>query len=44
MVEIAETEHNKEKVITRNDDILRDLWDNIKHIIILIRGNLEEKK
>ena len=30
MVKIAETEHNKEKVITRNEDNLRDLWDNVK--------------
>ena len=43
MVEIAEIEHNKGKVITRNEDNLRDLWDNIKHINIITRGTLEEK-
>ena len=30
MVEINATEKNKEKIIKRNEDSLRDLWDNIK--------------
>ena len=30
MVEINETEMKKEKRIKRNEDILRDLWDNVK--------------
>ena len=30
MVEINEAEDKKEKRIKRNDDNLRDLWDNIK--------------
>ena len=31
MVEINETERKKEKRIKRNEDNLRDLWDNVKH-------------
>ena len=30
MVEINEAERKKEKRIKRNEDNLRDLWDNIK--------------
>ena len=30
MVEITEAEQNKEKRMKRNEDRLRDLWDNIK--------------
>ena len=30
MVEINETEREKEKRIKRNEDNLRDLWDNVK--------------
>ena len=30
MVEINETERKKEKWIKRNEDTLRDLWDNVK--------------
>ena len=30
MVEISEAERKKEKKIKRNEDNLRDLWDNIK--------------
>ena len=30
MVEINETERKKEKRIKRNEDNLRDLWDNVK--------------
>ena len=30
MVEITATEQDKEKIIKRNEDSLRDLWDNIK--------------
>ena len=29
MVEIDETERKKEKRIKRNEDNLRDLWDNV---------------
>ena len=31
MVEFIATEQNKEKTMKRNEDTLRDLWDNIKH-------------
>ena len=31
MVEINEAERKKEKRIKRNEDNLRDLWDNVKH-------------
>ena len=31
MVEINESERKKEKRIKRNEDNLRDLWDNVKH-------------
>jgi len=30
MVEINETERKKEKRIKRNEDNLRDLWENVK--------------
>ena len=30
MVEKNETERKKEKIIKRNEDNLRDLWDNVK--------------
>ena len=29
MVEITATEQNKEKIMEKNEDSLRDLWDNI---------------
>ena len=44
MVEINETERKKEKRIKRNEDNLRDLWDNVKHPNIRIIGVLEEDK
>ena len=31
MVEFTAAEQNKEKRMNRNEDSLRDLWDNIKH-------------
>ena len=43
MVEITATEQNKEKRMKRNEDRLRDLWDNIKHTSIRIIGVPEEK-
>ena len=36
MVEITATEQNKEKRMKRNEDSLRDLWDNINHTNIPI--------
>ena len=31
IVEINEAERKKEKIIKRNEDNLRNLWDNVKH-------------
>ena len=36
MVEITATEQNIEQRMKRNEDSLRDLWDNMKCIHILI--------
>ena len=38
MVEFTAVEQNKEKRMKRNEDSLRDLWDNIKHNHIRIIG------
>ena len=38
MVEFIATEENKEKRMKRNEDSLRDLWDNIKRTNIRIIG------
>ena len=43
-VEINEAERKKEKRIKRNEDNLRDLWDNIKCPNIRIIGVQEEDK
>ena len=42
MVEITATEQNKEKRMKRNEDSLRDFWDNIKCSTIRIIGVPEE--
>ena len=44
MVEINESERKKEKQIKRNDDNLRDLWDNVKCPNIQIIGVPEEEE
>ena len=44
MVEITVTEQNIEKRMKRNEDSLRDLWDNIKCTNIHIIGVPEEEK
>ena len=44
MVEINEAERKKEKRIKRNEENLRDLWDNVKHPNIRIIGVPEEEK
>ena len=44
VLEINETERKKEKRIKRNEDKLRDLWDNVKHPNIQIIGVPEEDK
>ena len=38
MVEITATEQNKERGMKRNEDSLRDLWDNITRTNIRIIG------
>ena len=38
MVEISATEQNKENRMKRNEDSLRDLWDNVKCTNIRITG------
>ena len=44
MVEIIATEQNIEKRMKRNEDSLRDLWDNIKDLNISIIGNLDNRE
>ena len=43
MVEINEAERKTEKRTKRNEDNLRDLWDNVKRLNILIIGVPEEE-
>ena len=43
MMEISEAERKKEKRTTRNEDNLRDLWDNVKCPNIQIIGIPEEE-
>ena len=43
MVEINEVQRKKEKRIKRNEDSLRDLWDNVKCPNIRIIGVPEEE-
>ena len=44
MVELTATEQNTEQRMKRNEDSLRDLWDNIKRSNICIRGVPEEER
>ena len=44
MVEFTAAEQNKEKRMKRNEDSLRDLWDNIKRNNIRITGVPEGKE
>ena len=44
MVEITDMEQNKEKRMKRNEDSLRDHWDNIKCTNIHIMGSQKEKR
>ena len=43
MVKTNEEETKKEKRIKRNEDNIRDLWDNVKHPNIQITGVPEEE-
>ena len=38
MVEITATKQNTEKIMKRNEDSLREVWNNIKHTNIHITG------
>ena len=44
IVEITTTEQNKEKIMKRIEDTVRDLWDNTKHTNIRIIGVPEEEE
>ena len=44
MLEITSKEQNKVKRMTRSEDSLRDIWDNIKHTNIQIIGVPEEEE
>ena len=44
MVEIIEAEQNKAKRMKRNEDSLRELWDNNKHTNIHIIGVSEKMR
>ena len=44
MVEITATKQNIEKIMKRNEDSLREVWDNIKHTNIHIIGVPEEEE
>ena len=44
MVEITFKEQNKVKRMTRTEDSLRDIWENIKHTNIQIIGFPEEEE
>jgi len=44
MVEITSEEQNKVKRMKRTEDILRDLWNNIKRTNIQIIGVPEEER
>ena len=37
-MEITDVEQKREKRLKRNEDSLRELWDNIKHTNIQITG------
>ena len=41
MLEVTAAEQNKEKRMKRNEDSLRDLWDNVKRNNIHIIGSPE---
>ena len=44
MVEFTAMEQNKKKRMTRNEDSLRDLWDNIKHSNVHIIGGPRRRR
>ena len=44
MLEITSEEQDKVKRMKRTEDSLRDLWDNIKHTNIWIKGSQKKKR
>ena len=44
LVEITDVEQKREKRLKRNEDSLRELWDNVKHTNIHIIGVPEEEE
>ena len=44
MVEITSEEQNKLKIVKRTEHCLRDLWDDIKHTNVQIKGVPEEEE
>ena len=44
LVEITATEQNKEKRMKRNEDSLRDLWENIKLPTFTLQGSQKQNK
>ena len=47
MMDITTTEQNIEKRLKRNEDIIRDLWNNIKHTnihILVVPGGEERER
>ena len=44
LLEITDTEQKREKRLKRNEDSLREFWNNIKHTNICITGVPEGKE
>ena len=44
VVEVTATEKNKEKIMKKTEESLRDLWVDIKHTNICITGAPEEEE
>ena len=44
MVEFTVVEQNKEKRMTRNEDSLRELWDNIKQTCALLASQRRRER
>ena len=44
MLEITSEEQNKIKIVKRTEHSLRDLWDDIKHTNVQIKGVPEEEE
>jgi len=44
LVEITDVEQKREKRLKRNEESLRELWDNVKHTNICIIGVLEREE